>query len=403
MIQLPQTGGVRDLRHRPQLDGARFLAIISVLAYHYLNFLQDPKTSFNIAVFISFFFVLSSFLITKILIVSKQKAHEAGYGKLKTGIGFLVRRTLRIFPAYYFYISLIMLMPVGGAYIREHAATFFLYLVNIKIYIDQTWGNFTAHLWTLAVEEQYYIVWPWLILFIPNRHLPKLFYSVIAGGILFRLIYFTSHPAAGMETVPMGILTPSCIDAFGIGGLLAYRHWEGKTSGATMGKLILFFLPVWFFLVVTNVQPLSITINTAFVSLMAAWALGGASIGYDNWFGRFLENRIVRYLAKISYGIYIYHLIAPLLFWKFFNQCALYFSRIGINIKGLVPIIQFPWVGFLVYTLVAILCAACSWHLLERPISRLSKYVTGPMPSGKNSRPGPITFAKHSKSANEGK
>ena len=298
MIQLPQTGGVRDLRHRPQLDGARFLAIISVLGYNYLNFLQDPKTSFNIAVFISFFFVLSSFLITKILIVSKQKALESGHGKLKAGLAFLVRRTLRIFPAYYFYLLLIMLLPVGGVYLRDHAGTFFLYLMNIKIYLDQTWGSFTAHLWTLAVEEQYYIVWPWLILFIPNRHLPKLFYVVIAAGILFRLIFYSTHPAARMETVPMGILTPSCVDAFAIGGLLAYRHWQGRTSGAGMGKFILFFLPVWFFILIMNVQPISVAINTSFVSLMAAWALGGASVGYDNWFGRFLENRIVRYLGK---------------------------------------------------------------------------------------------------------
>ncbi|HEX4849618.1 MAG TPA: acyltransferase, partial [Puia sp.] len=165
------------LEHKPQLDGARFCAVFVVLIYHHFGALQGQNKFFDLTTFIVFFFVLSGYLITKILIVAKDVGLQQGQTRINIAFDFLFRRTLRIFPAYYFYLIMIMiLLPVGGMYLRDHAAMFFLYLSNFQIYSDQLWERFaTPHLWTLAVEEQFYVMWPWLILFIPNKHLPKLF------------------------------------------------------------------------------------------------------------------------------------------------------------------------------------------------------------------------------------
>src|SRR5262249_52703950 len=161
----------------------------------------------------AFFFALSGYLITKILLVAKERGIIKNRKRITIAFVFLIRRTLRIFPAYYLYLIIIMLLPVGGYYLRSNAGMFFGYLSNFRIYNDQLWERFaTPHLWTLAVEEQFYLIWPWLILFIPTRHLPKLFIFLIAGGIAFRFIYYALLGQQSQE-VPFTVLTPACLDS----------------------------------------------------------------------------------------------------------------------------------------------------------------------------------------------
>ncbi len=126
-----------------------------VLFYHYSEWIRALKIPFTIdlGTFISFFFVLSSYLITTILLQKKR----TGSGVLSTAYNFLVRRTLRIFPAYYLYLILLILLPYAGWDVRAHPALYFTYLSNFHIYAGQYWNTLTSHLWTLAVEEQFYL------------------------------------------------------------------------------------------------------------------------------------------------------------------------------------------------------------------------------------------------------
>ena len=141
--------------------------------YHFSATLTGLKQIYDLGSLIVFFFVLSSYLLTRILLDDKQEAKEAGKPLRKVALTFLTRRTFRIFPAYYLYLVILMFFPLQGADLRQHPVVYFGYVYNIWIYVSHTWGPYAIHLWTLAVEEQFYLFWPWIILFIPNHSSPK--------------------------------------------------------------------------------------------------------------------------------------------------------------------------------------------------------------------------------------
>ena len=373
------------IKYRPQLDGLRFIAVLFVLIYHYLPGFQYVGRIVNLNIMLTFFFVLSSFLITKILLISKEKGAEAGYGKNKIALVFLIRRTLRIFPAYYFYLILLMLLPYAGQNVKDNPLTFFLYLSNFHVYFTQQFGDLAAHIWTLAVEEQFYLVWPWLILFTPAKHLPKVFYALFALGPISRAIFYALMDNPSLEMATIQVLTPACLDGFGIGGLLAYQHVNGKIYNPIYKKVFLALIPVYIYTLFSGYASFSIVFDRAFISILAAVVIEGASNGYKNMFGRFLENKTVLYLAKISYGIYLYHIFAAYLFWRVMEKSAsILNTKFGINLYPVSEFLAIPVVSFFIYLLLSIALAALSWHFLEKPISNLKQLFTYKAPPKTN-------------------
>ncbi len=365
------------IKYSPQLDGARFLAVLVVIIYHHsFTFLLPTNQFFDLSTFIVFFFALSSYLITKILLVAKQRAEESGYAKGKTALAFLVRRTLRIFPAYYFYIFLVMLLPIGGVYLRNHAAVFFFYLSNFQFYWDQHWDLITCHIWTLAVEEQFYLIWPWLILFTPTKYLPKLFVALIALGVAFRFGFYLMHPLAATDVVTLNVLTPAAADAFGFGALLAYLHLQGKTSNPWIKWAFFISLPIWVLVKLSNLPAVSIGTDRIFAALFALFCIEACVKGSKNVFGRLLQSKVLTYLGKISYGIYLYHLYVRLVFWRLFNWVsALALAKWGVSLKGLGEFCSLQVVSFMIYLSSSILFAAASWHFLEQPINNWRRKI----------------------------
>jgi peptidoglycan/LPS O-acetylase OafA/YrhL len=372
-----QNSNASIIKYSPQLDGFRFIAILVVIIYHqYFTSLLPANKFFDVPTFIIFFFVLSSYLITKILLVAKQRAAEAGFSKVKTALAFLFRRTLRIFPAYYFYLLLVILFPVGGYYLRQHWGVFFLYLSNFLVYHQQSWDVFTAHLWTLAVEEQFYLIWPWLILFTPNRYLPKLFYLLIAVGIGFRLIFYLTHPEASSQAVTLNVLSPASADGFGFGALLAYQHFYGKASNPIIKRAFFVLLPLWFLWKLGNYPVVSICLDKVFACFLALYTIESATNGIHNKFGKLLQSKAITYLGKISYGIYLYHLLARFLFWKAFNVVSQFaLQKMQINLKGWGEFFTLQGVSFSIDLLGAIGLASASWYFLEQPINNLRTLV----------------------------
>lgn len=365
------------LAYRPQLDGLRFLAVFGVLFYHYSGWLRTLKLPFTVEMgtFISFFFVLSSYLITSILLTKKHQRRSTAH----TAYNFLARRTLRIFPAYYFYLILLLLLPYAGHDVREHPLTYFLYLSNFHTYFGQIWDTLTSHLWTLAVEEQFYIAWLWLILLVKDKYLPTLLFSIIAAGILFRVSYFILNPAAAEETVPLVILTPACMDSFAFGALLAYQHYYKKTSVPLIKKAYPFILLLWIILILAHQRLILLGLDRIFASLGTMILIEGADRGYTNKFGKFLQHKWITGLGKISYGIYLYHLLIPFLFWKVYNQFVSPSSPLTYALVN-------PAMSFILYFLLTVIFSKLSWRFLEHPISRLKKYFdyggTGSRASG---------------------
>ncbi|MDP4129307.1 MAG: acyltransferase [Bacteroidota bacterium] len=375
--ETPRTG----LKYQPQLSGLRFCAVLFVVIYHFSNVLTNLKYVYDLGVFIVFFFVLSSYLITRILLNAKRKAIQNGFGRWKVAIAFLTRRTLRIFPAYYFYLLLLLLLPLQGQEVRHHLGMYFFYLSNVLLHITKTWGPFTVHLWTLAVEEQFYLVWPWIILFIPNKYLTKVFTAMVIAGVLFRVISISNMTEQNMQIFPMLVLAPACMDCFAAGAILAYYHNQGYTNNKWLKWLLIGIIPIWLFLIFSHHRRIFLGMDRVFVSLFAVTIIDTANRGYTGITKKFLENSVVQYLSKISYSIYLYHLIVTVFFWKIFEVAQHYFSGYDLSFIGRVA--DSPYGGFFIYMALAIGCASISWYCLEQPINNLKRLVAYVMPGKK--------------------
>ena len=359
-------------KFKPQLSGLRFCAVLFVVVYHFSVFLIGLKWHYDLGSLIVFFFVLSSYLITRILLDAKVNAIDKGMPFWKVALAFLTRRTLRIFPAYYLYLVILMFFPLEGLDLRQHPAYYFGYMYNVWIFITHSWGPYTVHLWTLAVEEQFYITWPWIILFIPTRHLPRVFGLMVLGGIAFRVAVLSLAPE--VPQFPMLVQTPACLDCFAAGALLAYFHFRGKENNQWLKWATLIAIPVWILLIITNHHRSFIGLDRVFISFFAITIIDIANRGYTGFWKMFLENRIVQYLSKISYGIYLYHLIASLFFWKFFDTVQQALTRRGYDLSVAGKLLSSPYISFWIYFALAIACATISWYCLEHPFNNLKKF-----------------------------
>jgi peptidoglycan/LPS O-acetylase OafA/YrhL len=370
-------------KFKPQLSGLRFCAVLFVVVYHFSFFLMNLKNwHYDLGSFIIFFFVLRSYLITRILLDAKQKAIDRAMPVWKVAVAFLTRRTLRIFPAYYLYLFILLLFPLESLDLRQHLAYYFGYMYNIRIFLTHAWGPYTVHLWTLAVEEQFYILWPWIILFIPTRYLSRVFGLMVLGGIGFRIIMLTLYPQ--LPQFPMLVLMPACMDCFAAGALLAYFHYRGKENNYWLKWAALIALPFWVLLILTNHRRSFIGLDRVFISLFTVLVIDVANRGYTGFTKKFLENGIVQYLSKISYGIYLYHLIATLFFWKMFDVVQRTLSTRGIDLSATGKWLASPYISFWIYFLLAVLCASISWYGVEQPFNNLKKLFDYVMPKKKS-------------------
>ena len=187
----------KDTDYFPQLDALRAIAVFFVLLEHWV-----PGTYwFKIFPYgmagVTLFFVLSGFLITRILLRSRIKSESLNQSKLHSLKQFYIRRTLRIFPIYYITIFILLIFNINN--IRQIFFWFLTYTSNIYFYLIQNWAGSLSHLWTLAVEEQFYIIWPFIILFIPKRFLFRTIILIISTGPVFRTVLFlfsNGSPAA---------------------------------------------------------------------------------------------------------------------------------------------------------------------------------------------------------------
>lgn len=152
------------------------------------------------------FFVLSGFLITRILLQSK----ESGASRGLVLRDFYARRVLRIFPAYFCTLAVLWVLEVGDIdrTIGWHA----LYLSNVYLCVHKKLGSLWAHFWTLSVEEQFYLLWPLVVVAASRKMLARIAVGAIVFAPLFRAAMRTGFPQ--LEST---MLMPSCVDALGAG------------------------------------------------------------------------------------------------------------------------------------------------------------------------------------------
>ncbi len=348
----------------PQLNVIRAFAVILVIIHHWI-----PEKSFihkfpNGPMGVNLFFVLSGFLITGILLQSK-KIYEEGRLKGKdVFLSFYIRRTLRIFPIYYLF--LLILWGLNDDNVRKDAAYYFSYTSNYLFYQKEVFPGRVAHLWSLGVEEQFYLLWPWLIVFIRRKYLSWFILAVIVVGIS------TSYLITNKDNWVM-ILTPACLDAFAIGGflsfLIAYRQDLLLRFNKIFPLTFLFSVGLLF----TDLFDLHIlparTIHSILAIHFIFYCLFRNNIKAVNFI---LNSKWLIRIGKISYGIYLYHLVIPEL-WDYVYD---HLKNYGINFlftDSLNGNWRSVWI-FIQQLGLLLLVAALSWQFIEKPINGLKKY-----------------------------
>ncbi len=344
----------RSLAYMPQLDALRAFAVTAVIVHHFI----PGGWAYGAAAGVRLFFTLSGFLITGILLRSKD-AVEGGKQTRRSALGkFYARRFLRIFPLYYFVVACAFALNLEP--VREIIGWLLTYTLNIRMARQGWWEEHFAHFWSLCVEEQFYIFWPWLIVLLPRRWLKPVVLLVILAGPAYRLSFVLSG-YMNMRGIATYISTITCLDSLGLGALLALLL--STRRAAFSGKSILAAAIVFAAALALSLRYTDATIilhDTAQAGLFAC-IIAATAPGVGGFLGAVLRWPPLRYIGKISYGIYVYHPFMP----EFVESA---FHKMGMTVP------ERSLGNAAVSMLVTLVCASLSWRLLERPINELKRY-----------------------------
>jgi peptidoglycan/LPS O-acetylase OafA/YrhL len=357
----------QERTYYPLLSGLRGIAILLVVFYHNFGF-------FNYFFFgwvgVDLFFVLSGFLITSILIADRDKKN---YFR-----NFFLKRLLRIFPVYYLTLFIILFVIPALApgaistsidYYKQNQLYIWFYLQNWLFIFKQPPDNLLSHLWSLAVEEQYYFLWPFLLFLI--KDLKKLFYIMLSLLLLVIFLRFIIWTFKIEELAYFNLYTFSRIDGICIGSMLALirinsqNFFEKYTPFIILSLAALNFLFFFFNREMEFSFPyLAIVGYTTFAILFGL--LVNEAITTKNRILHFiLGNRILNFFGYISYGLYIFHWpIYVLLRTETENWGSKYVNNISPQIFASISL-----------TLLAIIMAYLSYKFFEAPFLKMKKYL----------------------------
>jgi peptidoglycan/LPS O-acetylase OafA/YrhL len=373
--------------HYPALDGLRAAAILLVLVFHCLK-MPPTETGRVLGLAIGscwfgvdLFFVLSGFLITGILLDTRD--HQNRWTV------FVARRTLRVFPLYYFGLAVLFwLLPIfapNRLRVPQDAEPWcWTYTFNVYVWSHQDWpaNGVLNHFWSLAVEEQFYLLWPLVVFSVPARRLGGVCVGGIVLSIAFKVWLFARTPI-GWQAIYT--LAPCRMDALLGGGLVAWmvrfpqsvsiRVIYKRLSLVLIGVLcLLFSLQARFFAPVFD--RFTVTFLTSFYALLFPWLLLYLVEKPRSLIHRILCWKPFAFIARLSYGMYISHFLV----WT---------VLIGAGREGLMTIHQTMGIPLWVvaFALTTLLTVGISWVLywaVESPmlsLKRLFPYETRPVTS----------------------
>jgi len=357
----------------PGLDGLRAIALLFVLGTHTGN-LEFGWIG------VQLFFVLSGFLITGILIRMKEtQAPKAYFTK------FYGRRFLRIFPLYYFYLFLLFGIKFITPYldlkplINEFGDKFWMQVWPSIFYVYNFFhasasyeqSRFFTHLWSLSVEEQFYITWPLILFLTPKDKLKKLFISAIIiapfiRGILYFIFAKHLFPfTIDVPEVANYVLPFAHIDAFAFGAYIS----QFKIPRPRLQFIVaIISVPVIGYLsqylatgrIGLNTLGQEFLLSSGYKSIWGysllnyLFAVTIYSVAKTGLFTRILNSAPLRYLGKISYGLYVYHTAVIWFILKF--NILFEVGTLGIYLFALA---------------ITTIIASLSFYLFEKPISDL--------------------------------
>jgi peptidoglycan/LPS O-acetylase OafA/YrhL len=320
-----------------QLDGLRAIAIIAVFSHHAF----ETKLTW---MGVDLFFILSGFLITDILIRSRDRRILAYFR------GFYARRIRRILPPYFLLLAITCLL-FGVWWVKPWY--YYLGFMNLLPITHVKFPDSLAILWSLAVEEQFYMVWPFIVYFLSERWIARLALFLVILAPLLR--WFCTPWFSGY--VPIYSETPFRMDLLAIGALVSIVWRNRRTLIVTYGKygILLSACGLSGFVLFGHFVQIKRTANTPVSNFLTyefslviclglfVWALSGWRVGV-------LQSRLLQYIGRISYSLYLIHLTALMVCWKYFGDRS--------------------YTSAAVASLIACAYAALSWKYFEQPILR---------------------------------
>lgn len=323
---LPQT---TSSPHLPALDGIRALAFLLVLAFHtdelwhqlgqskLLNYVDAVLLSFWVGV--DLFFVLSGFLITRILLASRGQPDYFSQ--------FFIRRTLRIFPLYFLFLAgaaaWVMLLGTSGPQ-AQNATPWWAYLTFTEnwVFAQDGWIGIPGlrHLWSLAVEEQFYLLWPLVIACAGYHRLRLVMVLLLILPAVLRVLVLSQGHQNGIFNYAA---TVTHVDPLAAGALLALlgerpekRAWLGRHARHFMLAGLSVMAGIWLLRHGFRIEdPVVQTLGQSAVALagfgtVAMGAFGAkanAVTGQPNWFVRAMKQPALRWIGGRSYASYVLH------------------------------------------------------------------------------------------------
>jgi len=367
-------GGRRKLA---ALDGIRGLAVLTVMMSHFERFLPNAAAVAPLKTLFAYgwsgvdlFFVLSGFLITGILMQTKTS--------LNYFRSFYARRVLRIFPIYYATLvvvfAVIAIVPgIQNVPPADQRWTYFAYLENwIPLWTGAWPPNVLGHFWSLAVEEQFYLVWPLCVLLLTQRGVLRAAVALSLVALALRCIWVAhsgATPAVMLWTLPR-------MDSLLVGAIAAVFFARGQwKDGRMLTGICLTSLGAFAAGVVATAWGKEPAASFGFVSTIGytllavgfgALVLGAAyGDGRPGLVQRVFRERWLSLVGKYSYGMYVYHV--PLL-----GICELVIYRHLPQALRDDPAFGLAYVAFLTVGTYAV--AAISFRFVEAPILRLKRH-----------------------------
>ncbi|HWZ59368.1 MAG TPA: acyltransferase [Gemmatimonadaceae bacterium] len=352
------------------LDGLRAIAILCVICCHappYLAALPtrivDTLTAGWVGVDV--FFVLSGFLISGILLDARGDGAHAPSGYYRA---FYARRALRIFPIYYAFLAYIF-------FVRRFTAPhgewwYWAYLTNV-LFAWHGWG-LQPHLWSLAVEEQFYLFWPAAIRLVRRSSLRTVCWGIILASIAARIVV-----AVAWGWTPAYVLTICRMDEFAVGALLALslraapsssRSPKSARTAASASMLVLLGLAVTGALAEPTALRRSVGgLVTTVLTAACIWLV--VAPGGSERLARVLSHPVLRSIGKYSYAMYVLHYRAG----EWLEARVL--DRYAVQHPIAIALVDIPATIALSWAV-----AWVTWQILEKPLLSLKRFV--PMPSG---------------------
>lgn len=360
------------------LDGLRFISFLLVFLFHSFYTTNTEILNSDTYIFITkrlfangnlgvnFFFVLSGFLITYLLLNEKNKT-----GKIHPG-QFWMRRILRIWPLYFLAVIIGFVgFPVIKEFFGEvsteiaHPINYILFISNFEI-INQGLpdSSMLGVLWSVGIEEQFYFIWPLLLIILKQKHWPVIFIAIIINSLIFRGLNnnYTYHEYH----------TFSCISDMAVGGFgawLAFRRKDKQFFAQIPRLFIIAAYSLIAFVLLFRVDFLFSTpeiriFERLFISLLFLFVILEQNYAKKSIF-KFGKSKLITKLGVISYGLYIYHFLGIIITIKLTNA-------IGFNTS----LWQVVFLETTIALLLTVFFSYLSYNLVEKPILKLKKSFT---------------------------